>query len=226
VTGRCQLIVLDLAGTTVKDDGRVALAFEGALRDQGVDLTPQELANVRGMSKRDAIRRLMPDGADHERRTETAYAAFVALLTDAYQRHPVDPIDGAETAIRDLRSRGVRVALNTGFDRVVTDLLLSRLGWDRDLVDAVVCGDDVARGRPAPDLIVRAMAATGTADASVVANVGDTTMDLEAGQAAGVRWNVGVTSGAHDRARLERAPHTHLIASVADLPLQAFLRWT
>jgi phosphoglycolate phosphatase-like HAD superfamily hydrolase len=90
----------------------------------------------------------------------------------------------------------------------------------------VVCGDDVARGRPAPDLIVRAMAATGTADASVVANVGDTTMDLEAGHAAGVRWNVGVTSGAHDRARLERAPHTHLIASVADLPLQAFLRWT
>jgi phosphonatase-like hydrolase len=218
--------VLDLAGTTVKDDGRVAVAFEGALGDQGVGLTPQELANVRGMSKRDAIRRLMPDGADHERRTETAYAAFVALLTDAYQRHPVDPIDGAETAIRDLRSRGVRVALNTGFDRVVTDLLLSRLGWDRDLVDAVVCGDDVARGRPAPDLIVRAMAATGTADASVVANVGDTTMDLEAGHAAGVRWNVGVTSGAHDRARLERAPHTHLIASVADLPLQAFLRWT
>lgn len=30
-------------------------------------------------------------------------------------------------------------------------------------------------------------------------------------------WNVGVLSGAHGRARLEAAPHTHLLPSVASL---------
>ena len=51
-----------------------------------------------------------------------------------------------------------------------------------------------------------------------MANVGDTTLDLQAGHAARVRWNVGVLSGAHTRARLETAPHTHIIDSVAALP--------
>ena len=49
-------------------------------------------------------------------------------------------------------------------------------------------------------------------------NVGDTELDLRAGWNAGVGWNVGVLSGAHPRERLEGAPHTHLIESVASLP--------
>jgi len=50
-----------------------------------------------------------------------------------------------------------------------------------------------------------------------VACVGDTTLDLLAGHNAGVRWNIGVLSGAHGRPALEGAPHTHLLPSVADL---------
>ena len=62
------------------------------------------------------------------------------------------------------------------------------------------------------------MAATGIDAPERVANVGDTALDLEAAARAGVGWNIGVTSGAHRRERLERLPHTHLIASVAELP--------
>jgi phosphoglycolate phosphatase-like HAD superfamily hydrolase len=47
--------------------------------------------------------------------------------------------------------------------------------------------------------------------------VGDTALDLQAGFNAGVGWNIGVLSGAHDRETLAAAPHTHLIASVAAL---------
>jgi phosphonatase-like hydrolase len=110
------------------------------------------------------------------------------------------------------------VALNTGFDRDTTGLLLKALRWDEGVVDAVVCGDDVRRGRPAPDLIFRAMKEAGAADARRVVNVGDTVLDLQAGHNARVRWNVGVLSGAHGRELLEQAPHTHLLESVAALP--------
>ena len=71
----------------------------------------------------------------------------------------------------------MRVVLNTGFDRLLTTHLLGVLGWT-SLADAVVCGDEVAEGRPAPDLILRAMALAGIAEARTVANVGDTTLDL------------------------------------------------
>ncbi|MEO7156586.1 MAG: HAD hydrolase-like protein, partial [Vicinamibacterales bacterium] len=108
-------------------------------------------------------------------------------------------------------------ALTTGFDRDIATLLLTSLGWTRDAVDAVVCGDEVPRGRPAPDLIYVAMKLTMIEDLARVANVGDTTIDLESGARAGVRWNIGVLSGAHSRDALERAPHTSIIDSVADL---------
>ncbi|MFZ1910218.1 MAG: HAD family hydrolase, partial [Burkholderiales bacterium] len=47
---------------------------------------------------------------------------------------------------------------------------------------------------------------------------GDTDNDLQAGANAGVGANLGVLSGAHDRARLEKAPHDALLASAALLP--------
>ncbi len=117
---------------------------------------------------------------------------------------------GAVSLIQDLRARGIKVALTTGFDRDITTLLLSSLGWTRHTVDAVVCGDDVPNGRPAPDLILLAMKLTAVDDPAQVANVGDTTLDLESAARAGVKWNIGVLSGAHPREALERAPHTQI----------------
>jgi len=55
-------------------------------------------------------------------------------------------------------------------------------------------------------------------DVREVLNVGDTDNDLLAGHHAGVGANIGVLSGAHDRARLERAPHSALLSSVAEVP--------
>jgi phosphoglycolate phosphatase-like HAD superfamily hydrolase len=51
-----------------------------------------------------------------------------------------------------------------------------------------------------------------------VANVGDTTLDLQAAHHAAVRFNIGVLSGAHRRERLEGAPHSHLLNDVSELP--------
>ncbi len=134
-----------------------------------------------------------------------------------YTPDTVAPVAGAAEVIAVCRAHGVKVALNTGFDRDLTAHVLTLLGW-RDAVDTVVCGDDVTAGRPAPYLIFHAMEATGVIDVATVANVGDTVLDLGAGAHAGVRWNIGVWTGAHDRATLAAGPHTHLCASVADVP--------
>lgn len=212
-----ELVVFDLSGTTVRDDGQVPAAFTAALAEQGIQVTPEQIAGVRGSSKREAIRHFVPPGPEHESRVEHAYSSFQTGLSRRYAEGGVSAVRGAEATFAWLRARQVRIALNTGFDRAITGLLLSALGWSR-VADAVVCGDDVPFGRPAPDLILRAMELTGVRDPFRVANVGDTTLDLEAGSQAGVRFNVGVLSGAHDRGRLEKAPHTHLLADVFELP--------
>jgi len=212
-----RLAVIDLAGTTVVDGGQVPAAFSSALAEAGIEVSADQIANLRGSSKREAILRMMPEGPDRGERAAATFEIFKRQLTDLYDSTGVREIPGAREVFGWLRSKDVRVALNTGFDREITNLLLERLGWREGVVDAVVCGDDVPDGRPAPYLIFRAMEATGTHRVHDVANVGDTLSDLGAGENASVRFNIGVLSGAHDRARLEKAPHTHLLADVTEL---------
>jgi phosphonatase-like hydrolase len=210
------LVVFDLAGTTVEDAGQVPAAFAEALLEQGIRVTPDQVRAVRGSSKREALASFIPEGAQRPERLDAAYASFRARLAGKYAAC-ARAVPGAAEAISVLRLRGVRVALSTGFDRDTTALLLDSLDWSRGFVDAVVCGDDVPAGRPAPYLIYRAMELTGTHAVRTVASVGDTTLDLEAGFNAAVGWNIGVLSGAHDRPAMAAAPHTHLVSSVADL---------
>ncbi len=212
-----ELVCFDMAGTTVVDDGQVPEAFTAALAGHGIALRPGAIRDVRGASKRQAILDLLPPGPDRERKAERALASFREHLARLY-RGTVREIPGAAGVFGWLRGRGIRVALNTGFDRDTAHMLLGALAWDAETVDAVVCGDDVARGRPAPDMILRCMQLTGVAGAESVASVGDTVLDLRAGHSAGVRWNIGVLSGAHERSRMAAEPHTHLLASVAELP--------
>lgn len=214
---RLALVVFDLAGTTVADDDAVPRAFTVALAGEGLAIDAATLSGVRGATKREALARLLPPGPDLAARVDRAYASFQSALTQAYAPGQVAPVPGAAETIAALRARDIRVALNTGFDRALTLHLLSGLDW-RDIADTVVCGDEVAQGRPAPFLIYRAMERTGIVDVGRVANVGDTALDLQAGHHARAGWNIGVWSGAHDRATLAAGPHTHLCASVADVP--------
>lgn len=213
-----ELVIFDLAGTTVEDRGEVPGAFTAALEEHGIEVTREQINGVRGASKRQALLHFVPPGPEQKRLAEKIYASFREELTRRYLSEGVRAIPGAAEVFGLLRERGVRIALNTGFDRETTELLLGALGWVDGIVDAVVCGDDVTQGRPAPYLIFRAMEAVGASDVHAVANVGDTVLDLQAGYNAGVRWNVGVLSGAHDRQSLEGVPHTHLVPSVAGLP--------
>jgi len=220
-----ELVIFDMAGTTVEDRGQVPTAFAETLAANDITITADVIARVRGASKRQAIRSLLPPSLRDDAAARQAfdaeadriYAEFGDKLSTSYLKGGVRPVAGAELVIRELRARGSKVALTTGFDHNIVTLLLSTLGWMHDTVDAVVCGDDVSNGRPAPDMILLAMKLTGVESPASVANVGDTTSDLESAARAGVRWNVGVLSGAHAREALERAPHTHIIESVQEL---------
>lgn len=212
-----RLVVSDIAGTTVHDGGEVAQAFSAALAEHGIEASAVQISAVRGASKREAIATLAAPryGADAAR-VEAVYASFKAHLQRLFTR-VARPVEGAPQTLEWLRQRGIKIALNTGFDRDITDILLDALQW-RGVADFVVCGDDVKTGRPAPYMIFRSMEHTGIVDVRHVLVVGDTVSDLQAGHHAGVAVNVGVLSGAHRREQLEREPHTALIDSVADLP--------
>lgn len=208
------LAVFDLAGTTIQDDGTVATVFKEVLAAEDIRSTSEEISRVRGAAKREAFRQLVREPAQAER----LYGHFIEGIRQRYTNSPPCEVPGTSNTFTWLRQQGVKLALNTGFERETVVMLLSALGWGAGVIDAVVCGDEVVAGRPAPAMILEAMRRTGIADPGGVMVVGDTILDLQAGSAASAGWVVGVTSGAHDRARLLQAPHTHLLQSVAEIP--------
>jgi phosphoglycolate phosphatase len=213
--GPFALACLDMAGTTVRDDGAVDAAFQQALRAGGItpgtpraEQASETVRATMGWSKADVFAALLPpvEAARATAEFARAYEAGVAA-------GDVEPMPGALAVLRELRAREVRVCLTTGFAPSTREAVLGALDWV-DEVDLALSPADVGRGRPAPDMILGAMSRLGVSDPSSVAIAGDTVSDLEAGTRAGAGAVVGVLSGAHDEATLSHVPHTALVPDV------------
>lgn len=216
-----RLAVLDMVGTTVESGREVPEAFREAFRRIGVSLTDEAVNEVRGRSKTDAIAALvsshLPDLRDPAETSRKVYADFRSILQALYETS-ARPIPGAATAIMDLGQLGLHVVLTTGLDRDTASRIVRGLGWESLGLAGVVTGDDVRRGRPAPDLIHAAMELVSVDDAGSVVVVGDTISDLQAAARAEVGWAVGVLSGAHTGEQLSTVPHSVILESVALVP--------
>lgn len=212
---KIELVVFDIAGTLIEDHDEVTFAFHSALEQHGIFADFAELREFKGGAKREVIRHFVQRerGGTDERLVEAAFADFRRVLEEDYQ---AVAIAGVDDALRQLRERKIQIATSTGFYRELRDAIVARLGWTA-IFDANVCSDDVSRGRPAPEMIFRAMELCHVADAGNVMAVGDTPLDLQAGTAARCGAVVGVLTGVHPGQRLEREPHTHIIGSAAEI---------
>ena len=215
-----RLAVLDMAGTTVHDGGIVESSFLLALESVGI--APDDPANAgrldyvratMGQSKIEVFRALLDD----ELTAQAATRGFEDAIAQTVRSGGVEPVAGAEQAMATLREAGVKVCLTTGFAPETQRLIVDALGW-AGAVDLVLAPGDGRRGRPYPDLILHALMALGLDDVHAVATAGDTANDLRSGWRAGATIVAGVLTGAHDRAELETAPHTHVLDSIAELP--------
>jgi phosphonatase-like hydrolase len=216
------LVVFDMAGTTVYDGDAVNASFRATLAGRGLDVDSALVNSVMGLPKPEAIRILleqigMPPSASL---INAVHKDFTNRMCQYYAGDPaVHEIPGASATFTALRRSGTKVALNTGFFRPIADVLLARLGWrSPDMIDADVTSDEVEHGRPHPDMILHLMRRLGVQDPGRVAKVGDTKADLEEGTNAGCALVIGVTTGTCSRAQLQAWPHTHILDSVAQIP--------
>lgn len=214
------LVALDVAGTTIDEGDVVYAVLRECVEDRGAVITDEQFSQWMGTEKRAAITALLAAGGVQatEELVDDGYAWFLAELKRRYSETPPVIFPGVAEAVEQLRARGIKVALTTGFSTEITEPLLEGVGWSvPETLDAVVCASEAAAGRPAPYLIHRAMELTGAQDVRRVLAAGDTIADLLAAENAGV-IGVGVLTGAMGRDALSQLPHRHIVESVADLP--------
>jgi phosphoglycolate phosphatase len=214
-----RLACLDMAGTTVADDGLVLAAFAAALDALKVESAAERermtryVVDTMGESKITVFRALFPGD---EEAAQEGNAAFEAAYSQRISLTRALP--GAVETFERLRASDVKVALTTGFSRATVDALLEHLGW-RGLIDlSLTPGEVGGRGRPHPDMILAAAARLADDDPRAVAVAGDTVSDIRSGTASGAAIVAGVLTGAHDRPALLDAGASHVLDHVAQLP--------
>ncbi len=228
-----QLVVFDMAGTTVTDRHEVEHCFAQAAAQTGLTVSDERILAMQGLAKRYVFETLWQeqigmDSPDLKPHVNRSYQRFTEILENHYLTQPVTPTEGCLDTFAFLREQGIQIALTTGFYRKVTDIILHKLGWlaglnehyvgnAQTIIQASIASDEVDKGRPYPFMIQKAMRLLSVADAKQVLNIGDTPSDLLSGRAAGVALNLGVTNGTHTADQLDIYPHDRLLGSLAEL---------
>lgn len=216
-----KLLVLDMAGTTVDEDNVVYKTVRAAINAAGHQFSQEQVqAAGAGKEKSQAIRDVLALGgrAPSDEEVATIFADFKVRLAATYDSLDVKEQPGASDVFATLRQQGVKVVLNTGYDRATAEKLIGKIGWvvGQD-IDALVTASDVVNGRPAPDMIHLAMQQTGIESSKEVAKIGDSAIDIEEGQQAQCGLTFGVTTGAQTRAQLSAAQPTYIVESLAEM---------
>jgi phosphonatase-like hydrolase len=216
-----KMVVFDMAGTTVDEDNVVYKTVQKAINEAGFDLTlEQVLAEGAGKEKLQAIKDILtayttntdPDLTHH------IYQSFIAQLGDAYNALNISPQKNVTELFTALKTRGILVALDTGYDRHTAQTIIDKLGWQEGVdFDLLVTASEVEKNRPNPDMIVFAMKKFDLTGGQQVVKVGDSAIDIEEGQNAGCGLSIGITTGAHTRDQLKVTNPDYIIDDLIEL---------
>ena len=98
---------------------------------------------------------------------------------------PVPAIDGIESLIRQARSRGLKIALATSSPKYFAEHILRSAGLF-EYFDSLVTADDISRGKPDPEIYLKAAQALDLDPASCIA-LEDAFLGIKSAKDAGMR---------------------------------------
>ena len=210
-----RLVLFDCDGTLVDSAAIIVSAMQGAFLAEG--LPPPEDAEVRAIIGLSLPRAVAVLASRHpEAPVDVLVASYKAAYRDqalgATGLEPTFP--GTLEALAPLAREDTLLGVVTG---------KSRRGLDRVLAEhaiaerfAVTVTADDAPSKPAPDMVLQAVAATGAHIAHTIV-IGDTVFDIEMARNAGAAA-LGVAWGYHDVRDLTAAGAAAIAPSMAELP--------
>jgi phosphonatase-like hydrolase len=219
------LMVCDMAGTTVEEHGIVYKTLQSAMQKHGLSVSDAEIDPWHGAKKEAVIQHFAQkagkSATEVDALVKECAATFEGSIMDAYfsPSSKVSLIDANLISyLKSLRHAGVKIGLDTGYPVKIQKGLVEKLGFEAE-VDGYISSYEVKDGRPYPYMIHQLMERMGVMDARRVAKIGDTARDVEMGVNAGCGLVIGVLSGADKADTLFKAG-AHIVADcITDIPI-------
>lgn len=213
-----RLAIFDMAGTTIIDRDAVATCFISAFARHNILVEKEEVNPLMGYKKTQAITMLLSEKgfSVSDDLVDFIHDEFIDKMLDYYEYDPeVKPFADAEEVFLLLKEKGLMVALNTGFPKVIADAIIVRTQWiQKGLVDDFIASDEVEEGRPAPFMIEKLMHRFSIENPAQVIKIGDTEVDINEGRNARCGLVVAVTTGAFTEDELKPYQPDYIVSNL------------
>ncbi|EKD51226.1 MAG: glycoprotease family protein/hydrolase, beta-phosphoglucomutase family [uncultured bacterium] len=178
-----QCVIFDMDGVLVDSGPWHLKAWQVFANKYGLTFDEAHYFSTFGMRNDEIIPKLFPkqfNPKDFYALNEEKEAFYRDLI-----RGKIVPPAGLMAFVADLRQQGIRMAVGSSGTRPNVLLVLEALRLT-DLISAYVCGDDVKRGKPAPDVFLLAAQKMGVAPQFCVV-IEDAVMGIKAAKTAGMQ---------------------------------------
>lgn len=199
---------------TLADSSRgIVLCFRNVLNRNGyTEVTDDEIKRTIGKTLEESFSLLT--GVTDTRRLADFRAAYVKEA-DTHMTANTFLFPETEAVLTALKASGARIGIiSTKYRFRIRELLDQH--FPEGFIDIIVGGEDVKAAKPSPEGLLFAIGQLHTDKADTL-YIGDSTVDAETAQAAGVDF-AGITHGMTTREELAAYPHLKIISTLEELP--------
>jgi len=183
--------LFDLDGVVVDSNGLHVDSWKEVARRHGFDCPDPDHIGKCGLRTGAVIRDLLRWPVSEEKAGQIGFEKE-EIYREWIRADGIRPIPGVLDFLKEAQSLGIRCAVGSSAPRQNVELCLEALQL-QDMFGATISGEDVQRGKPAPDIFLKAAAGIHTSPYQCLV-FEDAPAGIEAAHAAGMRAVAVLTS--------------------------------
>ena len=215
------MMVCDMAGTIIQENGLVYKTLYNSIKYIKPDLKVSDIDGLQGFNKIKVMEHFIKEKnlnkKDSRLLLNNTNKRFTKQLKQNYTTDPtvrlIHPC--LPDYFNDLRNHGIKITLNTGYNKEIQELLINKFNL-KNCIDDYISSSDVPMGRPYPHMMHELMNRNYVFDRSKIIKVGDTPVDILEGKSAEC-VTVGVLSGSTTRNQFNVVNPDYIVNNITDI---------